>query len=333
MQEVLHDLQCSGNAAGCKKDGKDYGIEKYRDLSMCHEDWIDYYTVSKTAYSNGTVRYYYFKNEQWFFTEEGKEEMLPSGVFSDSSTFKDSWERKLQKETNEERSIRRSKRVLKDYCLNNMKEGALFVTLTNGHQTRGADSELCYKHNQEFKKRVLKKMNNLRNKYPDFEYILVPEFHESGYIHMHGIFFGFPHSRLIDSGYTTKTSVIYNLGGFEGIGFTTATVIKSIEKASSYITKYITKEMAFYKGWQRYYISRGIKRPEIEKLKMDLQEVQSSVDWLRDMGHGYLGYHNAINDSFIGLVPVSDPVVDDEEYLDIIDYLEKNLGLEVKVVL
>lgn len=293
---------------------------------MCHEDWIDYYTVSKTVYSNGTIRYYYFKDEQWFFTEEGKEEMLPSGVFSESLDFKDSFEKKVIKETNEERSLRRSKRVLKDYCLNNMKEGALFVTLTNGHQIRCADFELRYQHNQEFKKRVLKKMNNLRTKYPDFEYILVPEFHESGYIHMHGIFFGYPRDRLIDSGHSTKNSIIYNLAGFELIGFTTATFIRSIEKASTYITKYITKEMAMYKGWQRYYISRGIKSPEIEKIKMDLTELQNSVDWLRDMGNGLLGYRNALESEFV--VTADDP---DDEYDDILDYLNKMFGNSVQV--
>lgn len=280
--------------------------------------------MSKTVYANGTIRYYYFKNEQWYFTEEGKEYMLPDGVF-ESTDYKSQFEKKVIKESNEERSLRRSKRMLKDYCLNNMKEGALFVTLTNGHQTPGADSELRYKHNQEFKKRVLKKMNNLRNKYPEFEYILVPEYHESGYIHMHGLFFGYPFDRLNDSGHSYKHNVIYNLAGFELIGFTTATFICSIERASSYVTKYITKEMSLYKGWQRYYISRGIKRPEIEKIKMDLVELQNSVDWYRDMGNGVLGYHNSMSD----LQFCSDSPADDCD--DVLDYLEKMFGAVLQV--
>lgn len=254
--------------------------------------------------------------------------MLPNEVFS-SGSYKAEWEKKIIKETNEERSLRRSKRVLKDYCLNNMKEGALFVTITNGNQNPNADSELRYQHNQEFKKRVLKKMNNLRNKYKGFEYILVPEFHKSGYIHMHGVFFGYPLDRLVDSGKKTKHSVIYNLGGFELIGFTTATFIRSIEKASSYITKYISKEMMMYEGWQRYYISRGIQRPEIEKLKMSLKDVADQADWVREVGKGgYIAFKNTI-DSSSGL---PDQDYFDEETEEIKAYIESLFGSKLRIV-
>lgn len=146
---------------------------------------------------------------------------------------------------------------------------------------------------------------------------------------MHGVFFGYPHERLIDSGRKTKHSIIYNLGGFELIGFTTATFIRSIEKASSYITKYMTKEMMMYKGWQRYYISRGIQRPEIQKIKMTLKEVSDDADWVRAVGtSGYIAIKNTI-DSDSGLADQEDF---DEETLEIKKYIESLLGFYVKVV-
>ena len=50
-------------------------------------------------------------------------------------------------------------------------------------------------------------------------------------------------------------------------GFTTATKIKSTEKVSNYITKYITKELiTMSKGQHRYLYSKNLAKPQSETL-------------------------------------------------------------------
>lgn len=214
-------------------------------------------------------------------------------------------------ETNEERSLRRSKRLLKDYVLNNHIDGkkAYFVTITNCMQSINlsdlygglsgvpaevtqcfANSEIVKEDNAEFKKRVLKKMSHIKQKNPNFEYILVPEFHSSGYIHLHGFFFNFPDNLMEDSGIKHKGNKVYNIVNFQNIGHTQCTIVRKISKASSYVTKYVTKEMATYKGWQRYYISSGIKKPIIEKVEMTMDDFFKYCEWFKDCGNGWVGF-------------------------------------------
>lgn len=106
------------------------------------------------------------------------------------------------------------------------------------------------------------------------------ELHESGRIHFHGVTYGFnppltearnPNTnRLIK-----KNGQIYNAPNWN-YGFSTVSIIQDRDKTASYIAKYITKDlMAIPTGFKqpRYFVSRGLKLPEIDFLNLSDQDL------------------------------------------------------------
>lgn len=78
-------------------------------------------------------------------------------------------------------------------------------------------------------------------------------------MHFHGLFSGYKGS-LKDSGHAKNGRIIHNIGSYRG-GFTTAVKIDDIKKVSSYVAKYMTKEMPKFRNKQRYWCSNDLKRP------------------------------------------------------------------------
>lgn len=117
--------------------------------------------------------------------------------------------------------------------------------------------------------------NNLKKRYaPDLKYILVPELHkDKKKWHFHGLFANIGSMPLTFSGktcigkfvydyvkkpYATK---VYNIPLWK-YGYSTATIVKDTAKASSYITKYITKDVSRVLANQhRYLASQNNDRP------------------------------------------------------------------------
>lgn len=109
----------------------------------------------------------------------------------------------------------------------------------------------------------------LRDK--DIKYVIVPELHDSGRYHFHGLCSGDlpvvpgvnPHTgeQIVDK----SGHVVYNVSVYK-YGYTTATLIDDSKRAATYITKYLSKELgdAVPKGKKRYWASKGLARPEIE---------------------------------------------------------------------
>lgn len=127
---------------------------------------------------------------------------------------------------------------------------------------------------KSFYKKFSKWLNNLPYK---IDYLLVPEQHKNGAWHFHGFINGIPDDHLslfnesdylpyyilnkLNDGYLIYKWIDYaNKFGFCDLEF-----IKNQEKCSSYVTKYISKEL--YKtinnlGYHCYYCSKGLKRSE-----------------------------------------------------------------------
>lgn len=117
--------------------------------------------------------------------------------------------------------------------------------------------------------------NNLKKRYaPDLKYILVPELHkDKSKWHFHGLFANIGSMPLTFSGktcigkfvydyvkkpYATK---VYNIPLWK-YGYSTATEVKDTGKASSYITKYITKDVSrVLSNQHRYLASQNTDRP------------------------------------------------------------------------
>lgn len=168
-------------------------------------------------------------------------------------------------EQNLRRSARRSMNKIKElaYC----NEWKWFVTLTfNPEKVDSFDYDIVVD-------KLSLWLNNMRKRCKDMKYVVVPELHESGRWHFHGLFMDIDDMTFVDSGKRHKGSVIYNLGNYR-LGFSTATEIKDYQRASTYISKYICKEIvqSTYNK-KRYWYSRNCELPKIEKYMVDRSKV------------------------------------------------------------
>ena len=165
-------------------------------------------------------------------------------------------------------SIRRTKNTIKELVLCN--DWDYFITLT-------LDSKKYDRYNlSKFNKDLTRYIRNLRIKYQaDIKYILIPEQHHDGAWHMHGFLMGLPKEELemfsreqflpyyilnkIDSG-----EEIYNWVGYQKrFGNCDIEPIKDKDRASSYVTKYVTKDLANSikeLNAKMYYCSQGLNR-------------------------------------------------------------------------
>lgn len=129
--------------------------------------------------------------------------------------------------------------------------------------------------------------NNLKKRYaPDLKYIIVPELHkDKSKWHFHGLFANIGKMPLVFSGkvcvgkfvydYVKKpfATKIYNLPLWK-YGFSTATIIRDSSKASSYITKYITKDLShILQNQHRYLASQNTDKPLERVFNIDYDEL------------------------------------------------------------
>lgn len=94
----------------------------------------------------------------------------------------------------------------------------------------------------------------------DNTWLIVPEQHEDGAFHFHGLIGG--HLNL-----SHFKDDIYNLDDYD-FGFTTAMPIKDPKRVATYIAKYLTKEISVPKGRKRYWASRSLNKPTEEFIEM-----------------------------------------------------------------
>lgn len=113
-------------------------------------------------------------------------------------------------------------------------------------------------------------LSNMKKKCPDMKYLVVPEQHKDGAWHFHGLFKDIDGLDMKFSGKRDKKGRrIYNCLSYTW-GFTTATRITDFRRASSYLCKYITKDLCKNtKGKKRYWCSRNVERPIIEEYIID----------------------------------------------------------------
>ena len=176
---------------------------------------------------------------------------------------------KESKEHSEQSSLSRTKQKIYNYAFSNDWSNGLFFTITfDPKQVDSFDYDKCYKRLHQF-------LKNIKDQNPDFKYIFVPEFHKSGRIHFHGIGTNCDKLKLEDSGIKKNGKKIYNVNSKTfRYGFTTVSKIENTQKVSSYITKYITKEMiTATKGKHRYLCSRNLDTAEVENIMIDDKEL------------------------------------------------------------
>lgn len=136
--------------------------------------------------------------------------------------------------------------------------------------------------------KVSKWINNIRSRYaPDLKYLLVPELHKDGvHYHFHGLLANIGSMKLTDSTVKIRGQQIYNLENWK-YGFSTVSKIKDSGRASSYLVKYITKELcAVSMGKKRYWCSRNLDRPVITVYNLPYEEIERILfDNLQSIRH------------------------------------------------
>lgn len=161
----------------------------------------------------------------------------------------------------------RAKTTIKEYALCNDFE--YFVTLTLDKQ----------KYNRYDLKKYIKDLGQFirdyRKKYKsDIQYILIPEQHKDGAWHIHGLIKGISEQHLINfdnipnAPKKLKNKEYYNFTLYsKKFGFCSLGKIRDIEKVSSYITKYINKNLGqnIELGNKTYYATRGLKKAQTIK--------------------------------------------------------------------
>jgi hypothetical protein len=157
-------------------------------------------------------------------------------------------------------SIIRSRSNIAQYVANNSWD--YFVTLTISPEKWGLKMDL--NSLTDVKRKVLKFFQNYAyRRGEEFKYLLVPEFHKSGQVHFHGFMKGINENDLFinENGYLDFQP--YR----DKFGFCTMSKIADQNRAASYVTKYIQKDMflgqKLVPNTHLYFASKGLKKDRL----------------------------------------------------------------------
>lgn len=163
-------------------------------------------------------------------------------------------------EDDPQRSVRKTKRSVLDYALCNRFTN--FATFTFAEDRYNDDRN---------RRRMNDWLKNQKKKMKKFGYLIVPERHEDGALHFHGMIKHYEgelkrsvnqktHKPLFDK----KHRPVFEYPGYRS-GFTVVKMIdqtpEALSKAANYLVKYITKEMPRISGQNRYWASKGLNKP------------------------------------------------------------------------
>lgn len=198
---------------------------------------------------------------------------VPSDCFDESYILRnmsDPLHKKRMKEAREHSARTSSSRAKnKVYQIARSNDWDWFITLTfRRTDIKASDYDVIIHKLKVF-------LNNLQQrKCPCLKYLIVPELHaDKENYHFHGLLADCDGLSFVESGKHDMRKgfpvPIYNIKDWT-CGFSTATRIVDSARASSYITKYITKDIdAHLKDKHRYYKSDNCNICEADKLLLD----------------------------------------------------------------
>lgn len=159
----------------------------------------------------------------------------------------------LRKEDNQFLSFQRTKRVITDLTIcNDFDSFATFTFKDNRNNLEACRMKMSsWLHSQQ-------------KTYGKFNYLIVPEFHkDKKAIHFHALLKDYK-GKLYKTNHKIKGRTVYNITSYRK-GYTTLVKIDDIDKVSSYIRKYITKDMPLIASRKRYWRSTNLIKPIIEE--------------------------------------------------------------------
>ncbi len=152
-------------------------------------------------------------------------------------------------------SVKRAKETIFDIAMCNHFD--YFVTWT-------LDGELIDRYDPKAVSKKLKVFLQHAVQRRNARYLVIPEYHKDGAIHMHGLLSG--NFEMVDSCRKTKAGqIIYNMPQWS-LGWSTAIQLdEHKDRVSRYITKYVTKD--FRKIFGAFYYAGGrdlVRKPRTE---------------------------------------------------------------------
>lgn len=203
-------------------------------------------------------------------------------------------------ETNAERSIRRTRKAIKD-CVN-QNDFDLFATFTFANDRHNAERS---------RKRLATWLKNQRTRNGKFRYIVVPEHHKDGALHFHALLGNYTGKLKLAINPRTGKKIADGRGNYVRnfteytLGINSAKVIDgdaSKTKTAYYLQKYITKETLNEFGKNRYWVSHGLTKPTVEENPEPFyQHFEADRHWVIDHGTvlEFDRYKHSLIDMFI----------------------------------
>ena len=147
-------------------------------------------------------------------------------------------------------SLQRTRSTIVDLCLANQFD--CFATFT-------FSPAVVDRYNfEQCKSKLHSWLKYQRRLFPDMAYLLVFEQHKDGALHFHALFKNF--SPPLSPLRLRKGRQLYNILSYP-LGFNTFEYISSISRISTYISKYIKKDVLKLTNKKRYWSSRNLRRP------------------------------------------------------------------------
>lgn len=216
-------------------------------------DYTDDYKYKLKAYNDGRLTVIKYKNKR----RKSNNYLIQKNT--SNSYAKLTEDERLQRQKEYMFSV---KTKIKDLVLNNHFD--MFWTLT--FDPKKCENAVEDEYRFEEMRKWLNKMRTRHNRKSDepFMYIAIPERHKSGLIHWHMVT-GNLEPNLVDSGKTYNNQKIYNSSDWEH-GFSNVQMMRSKSKISSYVTKYITKDLLntpARKNKRKYWSSNNLTLPTV----------------------------------------------------------------------
>lgn len=216
---------------------------------------VNFYSYSISKEEDGDKAKYDIESDKQF-TESGKQSSK-----DDKQDINDS-NKEIE---NIKRSIRRSKQSIYELArANNWEWFATFTFKDNRY-----DYDIC-------KDRLRQWFNNFKKrKVDDFEYLCVPERHEDGAYHFHALLKG-QIAPYIDFKGWNKEKYVFTC---YSLGISEIEPVRDTNRVSSYITKYITKDLLDgVKGSRRYFYSKGCKKPSVKEYFTECESIYEFIE-------------------------------------------------------
>lgn len=223
------------------------------------------FDIKRIEYNNGSVFYRIFDNtintEQEKNFERGE---LSKQEKQEREQYKEQYG--FLSEKSKYVSIHRTKDKI--YQIANCNKWSYFVTLTFKDQEIRTDIKKCKRQLRYFLKEYKRKKS-------DFKFLFVPERHEKGGFHFHGLITEVPEDELI----TKKDGYMWKSWKY---GISDLSEVRDMERISTYITKYITKDIETQLdqiGTSRYIASKNCNIPKTQyfRLKDDFSLHDESI--------------------------------------------------------